>query len=124
MSAPHFAGFIRARPWLHRLVQPVANWYGNAAAYRQLGLRADDLISEEDETVLKALKRLDEKTSYDRVYRMRRATQLSLQQKILPKAEWTKPEEDTPYLEPLIAEIIAEQKERAALDNLEIIKSH
>lgn len=55
---------------------------------------------------------------------MRRATQLSMQQKILPKSEWTKAEEDVPYLEPLIAQIEAEIAEKAALDNLEIVKAH
>ena len=41
--------------------------------------RADDLIPEESETVLLALKRLDQKESYDRVYRLRRAFQVCIQ---------------------------------------------
>jgi hypothetical protein len=40
--------------------------------------RADDLIPEESETVLLALKRLPEKEAYDRVFRLRRAFQVSL----------------------------------------------
>lgn len=86
--------------------------------------RADDLISEENETVALALKRLPASDSYDRVFRIRRAMQASLTQKLIPKAEWTKPEEDVPYLTPLIAQIEAEAKERAELDSLTIIKSH
>lgn len=39
--------------------------------------RADDLIPEESETVLLALKRLPEKEAYDRVFRLRRAFQVS-----------------------------------------------
>ena len=39
--------------------------------------RADDLIPEENETVLLALKRLPPKEAYDRVYRLRRAVQVS-----------------------------------------------
>jgi hypothetical protein len=37
---------------------------------------ADDLIPEESETVLLALKRLPPKEAYDRVFRMRRAFQV------------------------------------------------
>lgn len=55
--------------------------------------RADDLIPEENEVVLLALKRLDEKESYDRVFRLRRAFQCSLSHKLLPKEEQTNPEE-------------------------------
>ena len=39
--------------------------------------RADDLIPEENDTVLLALKRLPPKEAYDRVYRLRRAVQVS-----------------------------------------------
>lgn len=39
--------------------------------------RADDLIPEESETVLLALKRLPPKEAYDRVFRLRRAFQVS-----------------------------------------------
>ena len=39
MSAPSLAPFILKRPWLQKWVQPLANWYINAAGYRQLGLR-------------------------------------------------------------------------------------
>ncbi len=38
--------------------------------------RADDLIPEESETVLLALKRLPQKEAYDRVFRLRRAFQV------------------------------------------------
>ena len=71
-----------------------------------------------------ALTRLSEKERLDRVYRMRRAVQCSLTHKLLPKKEWTKPEEDTPYLLPLIHQVEAEIKERQELDSIEIVKSH
>lgn len=71
-----------------------------------------------------ALKRLSPKESYDRVYRIRRAFQLSLQHKLLPKNQWTKPEEDKPYLTPIIAEIKKELKEKADLDSLTVLKKH
>ncbi|KAK8056882.1 ubiquinol-cytochrome c reductase subunit 7 [Apiospora rasikravindrae] len=125
MSAyPSLAPFVMKRPWLRNMLKPVANWYSNAAGYRQLGLRADDLILEEDEQVLKALKRLPPQEAYDRVYRLRRAVQCSVTAKILPKEQWTKPEEDKPYLKPLIEQLKAEEKEKEDLDSLTIIKNH
>ncbi|ETS81760.1 Cytochrome b-c1 complex subunit 7 [Pestalotiopsis fici W106-1] len=125
MSAyPSLAPFVQKRPWLRNALKPLANWYANAAGYRQLGLRADDLIVEEDEDVLKALKRLSPQESYDRVYRIRRAMQCSVSHKLLPKEEQTKPEEDVPYLVPLIEQIRAERKEKEALDSMTIIKNH
>ena len=39
MSAPSLAPYIMKRPWLQRWMKPLANWYCNAAGYRQLGLR-------------------------------------------------------------------------------------
>ncbi|KAK7511289.1 cytochrome b-c1 complex subunit 7 [Phyllosticta citricarpa] len=122
MSAPSLTNFIVKRPWLRRWMTPLANWYTDLAGYRKIGLRADDLIPEESEVVLKALKRLSAKESYDRVFRMRRAFQCSLSHQLLPKEQWTKPEEDTPYLSPIIREIEAEKAEREDLENLTIKK--
>ncbi|KAL5611952.1 hypothetical protein BROUX41_000481 [Berkeleyomyces rouxiae] len=118
------AKFVIERPWLLRALTPVAQWYGNAQGYRQLGLKADDLWEEENEIAQLALKRLSEKQHYDRIYRIRRAVQCSYQNKLLPKSEWTKPEDDMPYLEPIINDIRAEMAERKALDSLEVTKSH
>jgi hypothetical protein len=39
MSAPSLAPFIAKRAWLKSWMTPLANWYVNAAGYRQLGLR-------------------------------------------------------------------------------------
>jgi ubiquinol-cytochrome c reductase subunit 7 len=41
---------------------------------------------------------------------------------LLPKNEWTKPEEDVPYLTPLIKEIEAEIAERRDLDSITVQK--
>jgi hypothetical protein len=38
MPYPSLAPFVAKRPWLRNMLKPVANWYGNAAGYRQLGL--------------------------------------------------------------------------------------
>ncbi len=39
MSQPSFTKFIVARPWLYRIMKPMADWYCQAAGYRQLGLK-------------------------------------------------------------------------------------
>ncbi|KAI0913847.1 cytochrome b-c1 complex subunit 7 [Ustulina deusta] len=124
MSYPSLAPFVVKRPWLRNLLQPLAGWYSSAAGYRQLGLRADDLIVEENEDVLKALGRLAPKESYDRVYRLRRAIQCSVTHKLLPKDQWTKPEEDVAYLTPLIEQIRAAESEKESLDSLTVVKGH
>lgn len=85
--------------------------------------RADDLIPEESAVVQQAIGRLSPQVKYDRVFRMRRATQLSLQHKLLPKTQWTKPDEDTPYLLPIIKQVEAEIKEQQELDSIVVIKS-
>ena len=41
---------------------------------------------------------------------------------MLPKNEWTKPEEDVPYLTPLIKEIEAELNERENLESMVVQK--
>ncbi|KAF2117770.1 ubiquinol-cytochrome C reductase complex 14kD subunit-domain-containing protein [Lophiotrema nucula] len=122
MSTPPLAKFILARPWLLKIVRPIANWHANAAGYRQLGLKIDDLTMEENEIVQLALKRLPPKEAYDRVFRLRRAMQLSVSHQLLPKEQWTKPEEDELYLDKYIKEIEEEMKEREDLEAMVITK--
>jgi ubiquinol-cytochrome c reductase subunit 7 len=91
---------IVARPWLQRVLGPVANRYADLAGYRQIGLvyvapqisiyvyfenaprliwnSADDLIAEETDVVQQAIKRLPPKVAYDRMFRMRRAVQVCI----------------------------------------------
>ncbi|TQV91298.1 hypothetical protein V2A60_009489 [Cordyceps javanica] len=118
------APFVLRRPWLTKMLMPAASWYANAAGYRKLGLRFDDLLEEEREAVQIAIKRLSDQESYDRIYRLRRATQCSYQHKLLPKEDWTKPEEDVPYLRTIIAQVEAELAEKDALDSMTVIKKH
>lgn len=47
------AKYIKASPALSRLIRPVANAYARAAGHRQMGLRYDDLVMEERESVQK-----------------------------------------------------------------------
>ena len=115
------APFVRARPWLHKALAPMANWYVNAAGYRKMGLRYDDLYEEEREAVQIALRRLSPKEAYERVYRIRRAAQCSYQHKLLPKEEWTTKETDVPYLGPIIKQVEAELAEKDALDAASVL---
>ncbi|KAK5171374.1 Cytochrome b-c1 complex subunit 7 [Saxophila tyrrhenica] len=122
MSVPSMANFIVKRPWLSRWMVPLSKWYKDAAGYRKLGLRSDDLIPEENEIVQLAIKRLSPKEAYDRVYRMRRAFQCSLQHQLLPRQEWTSDEQDYQYLSPIIEEIEKERSEREDLESMVIKK--
>ncbi|EMF08300.1 ubiquinol-cytochrome c reductase complex 14 kDa protein [Sphaerulina musiva SO2202] len=122
MSVPSLAPYIMKRPWLQKWMKPLSQWYFDNAGYRKLGLRADDLIPEESPEAQLALKRLSPKEAYDRVFRMRRAFQCSLAHQLLPKHEWTKPEDDYPYLSPIMKAIEMEATEREDLENMQITK--
>jgi len=58
-----------------------------------LGLRADDLRMEEDIDVTTAISRLPAEEQHLRIFRQKRALDLSLKHQILPREDWTKPEE-------------------------------
>ncbi|KAF4943970.1 hypothetical protein FGADI_13051 [Fusarium gaditjirri] len=122
------APFILRRPWLARLFKPAATWYVNAAGYRQLGLKYDDLLEEENEVAQKALKRLSNVESYERIYRIRRAVQCSYQHKLLPKDQWITSAmhapQDKPYLQPLIEEVASEKAEKNELDSIAVVRKH
>ncbi len=58
-----------------------------------LGLFRDDLYNQDSPVFAEAVRRLPEKESNLRVYRIRRALDLSMKHRILPREQWTKPEE-------------------------------
>ena len=94
------------------------NWYVYASGYRQLGLRADDLHMEENSDVSTAISRLSESDQNFRLFRIKRALDLSLKHNILPREEWTTEAEDQLYLTPLIEQAKAERKEREYYDRI------
>uniref|UniRef100_A0A4W2FHT1 Cytochrome b-c1 complex subunit 7 n=3 Tax=Bos TaxID=9903 RepID=A0A4W2FHT1_BOBOX len=94
-----------------RWLEGIRKWYYNAAGFNKLGLMRDDTIHENDD-VKEAIRRLPENLYNDRVFRIKRALDLSMRQQILPKEQWTKYEEDKSYLEPYLKEVIRERKER------------
>jgi len=110
--------YIIKRPKLLKFLVPIADRYVNLAGYRKLGLMYDDLVREESKEVQLAIKRLPPRVAYDRVYRIRRAMQLSMTHQLLPKDEWLKPEEDIPYLTPYIEEVEREIQERSTFDTM------
>lgn len=57
-----------------------------------IGLMRDDTIHVDDD-VKEAIRRLPENLYNDRVFRIKRALDLTMRQQILPKEQWTKYEE-------------------------------
>ncbi|KAI9188364.1 Cytochrome b-c1 complex subunit 7 [Blastocladiella emersonii ATCC 22665] len=123
MALPHatyeaLANTVKSSRVLSAVLMPIARWNANAAGYRKLGLRYDDIIMEESPIVQEALRRLPREALAERNYRHRRAFQLTLTHSILPQAEWTKAEEDKPYLSPYIKMVETEVAEKEKYDNL------
>jgi len=116
------APFVRSSKSLSRWIQPVATWYADRTGYRRVGLKYDDLIIEERDDVQKALSRLPARESYDRIYRINRASQASVLHRDLPKDKWTKPDQDTRYLTPYVNEAHAEDVERTKWDTMQLQK--
>lgn len=81
------------------------------AGYYKLGLLAHDMLNETP-VVAEAIRRLPKEVQDQRNYRILRAVQCSITQSILPKNDWTKFEDDVPYLEPYIKEVEAEEAEK------------
>ncbi|XP_040909004.1 cytochrome b-c1 complex subunit 7 [Toxotes jaculatrix] len=94
-----------------RLLLGFRKWYYNLCGFNKLGLVRDDTLYE-DSDVKEALRRLPETVYNERMFRIKRALDLSMKQQILPKEQWTKYEEDVRYLSPYLNEVIRERKER------------
>ncbi|KAJ3183335.1 Cytochrome b-c1 complex subunit 7 [Gaertneriomyces sp. JEL0708] len=101
-----------------KLGKAVIEWHSEAMGYRKMGMRYDDLIPDEGPVVQEALRRLTPREHNDRVFRMRRALQAStLGQQLDPK-EWTKPEQDKPYLGALMEQVEAEFATERTFNNM------
>jgi len=109
-------------PGIAKALKPLANFYVNAAGYRKMGLKYDDLIVEERPDVQKALSRLTPRESYDRIFRHRVAIQQSILHRPLPKDQWTKPEDDVRYLKHHIEDVVKEDEERLLWDTISLEK--
>jgi len=113
-------GWIKSSRTLSKYVKPMANWYANLAGYRQMGLKYDDLLVEENPTVQRALNRLTARELYDRSYRFKIASHCSLTHKPLPKEQWVPASEDKRYLKPHVEEVIKENDERRMWDTMTV----
>ncbi|CAG8585923.1 1872_t:CDS:2, partial [Acaulospora morrowiae] len=122
MSYPTLYNTIKNNRFLHRYLKPLADYYANLSGYRQLGLRYDDIIIEENSTVQEALRRLSPQETDLRNIRIRNAYQLSLTHKILPKEKWTKPEEDVRFLTPIIEQVAFEEAERESFEAIKVVR--
>ncbi|KAJ1723559.1 Cytochrome b-c1 complex subunit 7 [Coemansia erecta] len=100
------------------ICRPLANTWVNLSGYRRLGLRYDDLLREETPIVQEAIARLGRDETDGRVFRQKRAFQLSLSHAELPSPQWTKPQDDYKYLQPLIEEVRLEVAERDAFNSM------
>ncbi|OLL24321.1 Cytochrome b-c1 complex subunit 7 [Neolecta irregularis DAH-3] len=109
-------------PRLVAMLRPAAERFVQLSGYRQMGLKYDDLLMEEHSIAQKALGRLSERETYDRFYRLKRGHQLACVHQILPRNEWTKPEDDIRYLTPIIKELEAEAQEKADFDSVKVTK--
>jgi ubiquinol-cytochrome c reductase subunit 7 len=98
----------------------ITEMYRNAMGYRQMGLLYDDLIPDEGELVQEALRRLPPNEYYERIFRFRRAINLSIKKEELPKEEWTTAEKDVGYLRPILQQVELEFATIQNFDNLEI----
>jgi ubiquinol-cytochrome c reductase subunit 7 len=115
---PSLAPHVKSSRVLYRWVKPIADWYANAAGYRKLGFKYDDLLIEERDNVQRALQRLSKNEQYDRVFRLKRASQASVLHAPLSAREWTKAEEDVRYLKPHVEDVVKEDTERKMWDTL------
>ncbi|CAL7943518.1 unnamed protein product [Xylocopa violacea] len=97
--------------YLKRNFPQIQKWAYNASEFNKYGLYRDDIIYE-TEDVKEALKRLPPDVMEARIFRLVRAAQLDCQKKVLPQEQWTKFEEDEPYLLPHLMDVIKERKER------------
>jgi ubiquinol-cytochrome c reductase subunit 7 len=98
-------------PLLRRLLVSLSDKYKEACGYRKYGLKLDDLWIE-TETVQEALQRLPQAELDARVFRFKRAIDANFHNDYLPASQWTKPEDDTPYLLPVIQEVQDEAAEK------------
>lgn len=112
---------IKALTKNSKSVAALSEVHTNLMGYRQMGLKFDDLLPEEGELVQEALRRLPPREMQERNFRFKRAFSLTGTHSSLDSSEWIKPEEDLPYLRPLIAQVETEQASKVAFDNMSSI---
>ncbi|KAF5357807.1 hypothetical protein D9756_001869 [Leucocoprinus leucothites] len=112
------APYVRSSKTLSKWIKPIATWYADASGYRKYGFKYDDLIMEENDQVQRALKRLTPQETYDRAYRLKRASHASILHKPLEKEQWTPVSADVRYLKPHVLGVLKEEAERQKWDSI------
>ncbi len=90
----------------------------NTGYYNQIGLLWHDLLPQSP-VVKEAIRRLPREEREGIDFRMARAFLLSANKTILPKAEWTKQEDDVPYLNPYIELVERERRDKSDWDHFD-----
>jgi len=93
------------------ILKRVGTWYYEEAGWCKYGLLRDDLLPE-NPAVQETLRRLPPHVLAARDMRFKRAFDLDLKKLILPREQWTKIQDDLPYLEPTLSEVNNEMKQR------------
>jgi ubiquinol-cytochrome c reductase subunit 7 len=107
---------VRTPGALSKFAQSFQSFKVANAGYRKYGLKADDLLLDENEIMAEALRRLSPQERYARLFRTKRAMDCEMKATDLPRDQWTTPEEDLPYLKQHLERIKAEIKEKADWD--------
>ncbi|VDN96128.1 unnamed protein product [Rodentolepis nana] len=84
--------------------------------YNQIGLLWHDIMPQ-NAIAKEAFRRLPREEREAQDFRLARAFLLSANKTILPKEEWTKMEDDVPYLDPYIKVVEKEVQDKAEWDN-------
>ncbi len=80
-------------PYTHTHTHTHKHAHTHTHTHTHTGLRREDLYIEDQPDVKEALRRLPEQEQYLRLFRIKRALDLSLKHSQLPSEQWTKPEE-------------------------------
>ncbi|VDL97066.1 unnamed protein product [Schistocephalus solidus] len=95
----------------------------NTGYYNQIGLLWHDLMPHTP-VVKEAFRRLPREENEARDFRMARAFLLSANKTILPQSEWTKIEDDIPYLTPYMKLIEKENADRSDWDHFDSAETY
>ncbi|RKP00757.1 hypothetical protein CXG81DRAFT_26541 [Caulochytrium protostelioides] len=107
---------VRGNPTLARITE----FYNQHCGHRQLGLKSDDMLPDEDPIAQEALRRLSPQEVHERHFRFSRVLAIDAWHDTLPEQYWIKPHEDTPYLSSLIEQIKKEKADARNFDQLTV----
>ncbi|KAF8566636.1 hypothetical protein P879_08200 [Paragonimus westermani] len=98
------------------LQQKIKTFQIDNSYYNQLGLMYHDVIPHSP-VIAEAVRRLPREETEARDFRIARAFHLSANKTVLPKEQWTRVEDDIPYLDPYIELTRKEWQEKAEWDH-------